>query len=79
MSQSFWKEIESLAASAVETVVPVLLNAYLNKSANVPGAPAMTIGNIGRIAGAVAAASVMQHIAASQPVEVSLSQQTAAV
>jgi hypothetical protein len=67
MSQSFWKEIESLAASAAETLVPILLNAYLNKTANVPGAPAMTIGNIGRIAGVVAAASVMQHIAASQP------------
>lgn len=68
MSQSFWKEMEALAASAAETVVPALLAAYLNKSANVPGAAPMTIGNIGRIAGVVAAASVLQQIAASQPI-----------
>jgi len=63
---SFWKELESLAASTVETVVPVLLEAYLSKSAGIPGATPMTIGNIGNIAGAAAAAAVLQHLAATQ-------------
>lgn len=66
MNQNFWKEMESLAASAVETVAPALLSAYLNKSASVPGAPAITLGNVGRIAGTVAAAAVLQQIAVSQ-------------
>jgi len=64
--KNFWTEIESLAASTAETVVPALLNAYLNKAAGVPGAPAITIENIGRITGAVAAASVLQHLAGAQ-------------
>ena len=66
MSTSFWQEIESLAASTVETVVPALLNLYLDKVEGVPGAPAITIGNIGRIAGVVAATSVLQHIGNAQ-------------
>ena len=66
MSQSFWKEMESLAVSAVEAVAPALLGAYLNKSAGVPGAAAITIGNVGRIAGSVAAATLLQHMAATQ-------------
>jgi hypothetical protein len=66
MNQTFWKEIESLAASTAETVVPALLNAYLNKSAGVPGAPPITLANVGRIAGAVAAATVLQHLGAAQ-------------
>jgi hypothetical protein len=64
----FWMEVESLAASTAATVVPALLNAYLNKAAGVPGAAPITIENVGRIAGIVAAASVLQHMAASQPV-----------
>jgi hypothetical protein len=72
MSQSFWKEMESLAASAAETVVPALLGAYLNKGAGVPGAPAFTIGNVGRIAGSVAAASVLQHYASAQAAAVAV-------
>ncbi len=63
---NFWKEMESLAASTAETVVPALLEAYLNNSAGVPGAPAMTLGNVGRIAGAVAAVAVLQQIRAAQ-------------
>ena len=66
MSQSFWHEIESLAASTVQTVVPALLNAYLNKAVGTPGAPAFTIDNVGRIAGVVAAATVLQHLGTTQ-------------
>jgi hypothetical protein len=62
MSLSFWQEIESLAASTAETVVPALLNAYLSRTLDVPGAPAITLGNIGRIAGVVAAATVLQRL-----------------
>ncbi len=66
MNKNFWKDMESLAASAVETVAPALLAAYLNKSAGVAGAPAITLDNVGRIAGTVAAATVLQHLAAAQ-------------
>ncbi len=65
MANSFWQEIESLAESTVQTVVPALLNAYLSKTAGVPGAPAITLDNVGRIAGVVAAATVLQHLGAT--------------
>lgn len=63
---NLWDEVEELTESAVEAVVPVLLAAYLNKSAAVPGAPAITLSNVGKIAGTVAAAAALQHIAAAQ-------------
>ena len=66
MSQSFWKEIESLAASTAEAVVPALLNAYLNRAVGTPGAPAITLENVGRITGVVAASAVLQHLSAAQ-------------
>lgn len=62
----FWLEIEQLAAATAGAVVPALLGAYLNKSAGIPGAPPITIANVGRIAGTVAASAVFQHIAATQ-------------
>jgi hypothetical protein len=65
MANSFWQEVESLAASTVQTVVPALLNVYLNKATGVAGAPAITIDNVGRIAGVVAAATVLQHLTAT--------------
>ncbi len=37
MTSNFWKEMESLAASSVETAAQALLSAYLNKSTGVPG------------------------------------------
>lgn len=66
MKPTFWQEIEELAKAAVETVVPALLGAYLNKTTGQPGAPAITLGNIGNIAGTVAAAAVLQHLAVQQ-------------
>ena len=66
MNQTLWQEIESLAASTVQAVVPALLTAYLNKAIGTPGAPAITIDNVGRIAGVVAATTVLQHLGAVQ-------------
>lgn len=66
MSTSFWQELESLAESTVQTVVPALLNAYLNKAVGTVGAPAITLDNVGRIAGVVAAATVLQHLGSTQ-------------
>jgi hypothetical protein len=70
--------MEALAASAAEAVGPALLNAYLSKTAGVPGAPAMTLNNVGRIAGTVAAATVLQHIAVSQAAAAATAPATAA-
>ena len=78
MSQSFWHQLETLAASTAETVVPALLNVYLNQAVGVPGTPAMTLGNIGRIAGVVAATSVLQHLGAVQAPAAAAPAQTAA-
>lgn len=61
---AFWKELETLAASAASTTAQALLSAYLNKATGAPGAPAMTLENVGRISGTVAAATALQHIAA---------------
>lgn len=63
---TFWQECEEIAKEAAGAVVPVLLSVYLNKTAEVPGATPITLGNIGKIAGQVAASAVLQHIAIAQ-------------
>lgn len=66
MNSAFWQELETLAEAAAQAVAPALLGAYLNKTTGVSGAPAITLNNVGRIAGTVAAATVLQHLVATQ-------------
>lgn len=57
-------DMKELLPAVITPVLESLLSMYVNKATGQPGAAPITLGNVGTIAGVVAASTVLQHIIA---------------